>query len=76
MALDSARGLQAMHEAPGGAIVHYDIKPQQMMLDENGRVKINDLNMCHFPPTDDDGNACSFPAHASKPGMLRVCVFS
>lgn len=73
MALDAARGLQAMHEASGGAIVHYDIKPQQMMLDENGRVKINDLNMCLFAPADEDGNTCAFPAPASPPGVC-VCV--
>lgn len=48
MALDAARGLQALHEAPGGPIVHFDLKPQQLMFDEHGRVKINDLNMARF----------------------------
>ncbi|CAM9415572.1 unnamed protein product [Ectocarpus sp. 12 AP-2014] len=71
MALDAARGLQALHEAPGGAIVHSDIKPQQLMLDEYGRVKINDLSMCRFPPTDVEGNTCPYPARACKSGPFR-----
>eukprot|EP00903_Cladosiphon_okamuranus_P005887 g5822.t1 len=52
LALDAARGLQALHEAPGGPIVHYDIKPEQMMLDKHGRIKINDLNTCQFADAD------------------------
>ena len=64
LALDAARGLQALHEAPGGPIVHYDIKPQQMMLDENGRVKINDLNTCQFVDADVNGNSCPFAMSA------------
>lgn len=75
MALDAARGLQAMHEAPGGAIVHFDIKPQQMMIDETGMVKINDLNMCRFAPTDANGNTCSFPSRASNPGGCGWVLF-
>ena len=68
MALDAARGLQALHEAPGGAIVHFDIKPQQLMLDKNGRIKINDLNMCRFVDADADGNSCAFESGASRVG--------
>ncbi|CAM9799268.1 unnamed protein product [Ectocarpus fasciculatus] len=71
MALDAARGLQALHEAPGGGIVHSDIKPHQLMLDEHGRVKINDLNMCTFPSADMDGNTCPYPASACNPGPFR-----
>lgn len=64
LALDAARGLQALHEAPGGPIVHYDIKPQQMMLDQNGRIKINDLNTCQFADADVNGNSCPFAMSA------------
>eukprot|EP00903_Cladosiphon_okamuranus_P005886 g5821.t1 len=71
MALDAARGLQALHEAPGGAIVHFDIKPQQLMLDSKGRVKINDLNMCRFVDADADGNTCAFESKASRVGPFR-----
>lgn len=68
MALDAARGLQALHEAPGGAIVHFDVKPEQMMLDGNGRIKINDLNMIYFADADVDGNTCPFDSLASRIG--------
>lgn len=69
LSLDTARGLQALHEAPGGAIVHYDLKPDQMMLDGNGTLKISDFNMCRFTDTDAEGKTCPFEAHASKAGV-------
>ena len=69
MALDAARGLQALHEAPGGPIVHLDIKPQQMMLDKDGRVRINDLNTCRFLDADTDGNSCPYAASAMGVGV-------
>lgn len=60
MALDAARGLQALHEAPGGPIVHADLQPRQLLLDENGVVKVNDLNRCRFMGRDAEGNYCPF----------------
>lgn len=60
LALDAARGLQALHEAPGGPIVHFDLKPQQLLLDQEGRLKINDLNMCRFMARDGRGDTCPF----------------
>ena len=68
MSLDAARGLQALHEASGGAIVHFDLKPQQFMLDDSGTLKINDLNMCWFTSLDAEGNSCSKKSRASRPG--------
>ena len=75
-ALDLARGLQALHEAPGGPIVHFDIKPQQMMLDAGGKLRINDLNLVRFPDADKDGNSCPFKCGASGVGecwQVRMC---
>lgn len=74
MALDAARGLQALHEAPGGPIVHFDLKPQQLLLDTAGTVKVNDLNMCRFmssaPVT---GETCPFSTpHAAQPRRWRA----
>lgn len=69
IARDAARGLQGLHEVPGGAVVHFDLKPHQLMLGVNGMVKINDLNMCRFTGMDEDGNTCPFTeSHASRPG--------
>lgn len=68
MALDAARGLQALHEATGGPIVHFDMKPQQLLMTEDGRVKVNDLNSARFLSTTDSGDSCPFTSgHPSKP---------
>ena len=74
IARDAARGLQGLHEVPGGAVVHFDLKPHQLMLGVNGIAKINDLNMCRFTGIDDDGDTCPFTeSHASRPGTY-VCM--
>lgn len=72
IARDAARGLQGLHEVPGGAVVHFDLKPHQLMIGVNGMVKINDLNMCRFTGIDEDGETCPFTeSHASRPGALH-----
>lgn len=68
MAADIARGMRALHEAPGGPIVHFDFKPQQVLITEDGRAKINDLNMAHFLAADADGDPCPFRAR----GIVRI----
>lgn len=60
MALDAARGLQALHEASASPIVHFDLKPQQLLMDETGRVLVNDLNMAQFLDVNENGGACPF----------------
>lgn len=60
MALDAARGLQALHEVPEGPVVHADLQPRQLMRDEQGVVKLNDLNRCRFMGRDAAGNPCPF----------------
>ena len=60
MALDAARGLQALHEASKSPIVHFDVKPQQLLMDETGRVLVNDLNMAQFMDVGANGLACPF----------------
>ena len=44
MALETAQGIQALHTLPDGAMVHADLQPRQMLLDDNGTVLVNDLN--------------------------------
>ncbi|CAM9106403.1 unnamed protein product [Pylaiella littoralis] len=60
MALEAARGLQALHEMPGGPVVHADLQPRQLLLDKSGTVKVNDLNRCRFMGRDADGKPCPF----------------
>ncbi|CAN0117306.1 unnamed protein product [Ectocarpus fasciculatus] len=60
MALQAARGIQALHEMPGGPVVHADLQPRQLLLDEDGVVKVNDLNRCRFMARDSSGEPCPF----------------
>lgn len=60
MALEAARGLQALHEIPGGPVVHADLQPRQLLMDEHGTVKVNDLNRCRFMGRDAEGKPCPF----------------
>lgn len=60
MALDAARGLRAIHEIPGGPVVHADLQPRQLLLNEKGVVKLNDLNRCRFMGKDQAGLPCPF----------------
>ncbi|CAM9237457.1 unnamed protein product [Hapterophycus canaliculatus] len=69
MALDAARGIDALHRS---STIHFDIKPQQMMLDAEGRLRINDLNMCRFIDADVDGNTCRFASSACRVGPWRA----
>jgi hypothetical protein len=48
MALDVARGMQALHEIPGGPIIHADVAAKQFLVTPTGRVKVNDFNRCRF----------------------------
>lgn len=78
MALDATRGLQALHEAAGGVIIHFDIKPHQLMLDEEGRVKLTDFNLCKFLDIDAEGNACPLLKMSRSKGVggctVNLCV--
>ncbi|GAX14846.1 hypothetical protein FisN_29Lh055 [Fistulifera solaris] len=48
LALGAARGLAALHEIPGGPIIHVDLGARQFLVGEDGNVKINDFNRCRF----------------------------
>ena len=49
LALDMVRGVQAIHEIPGGPIVHADLQAKQFLISrQTGTVKINDFNRCRF----------------------------
>ncbi|CAM9848362.1 unnamed protein product [Scytosiphon promiscuus] len=67
-ALDAARGLQALHEIVGG--IHFDLKPQQLLIDDTGRVKMNDFNTVHLTRPDETGTSCV--AHGGCPPELIV----
>lgn len=60
--------LQALHEIVGG--IHFDLKPQQLLVDELGRVKMNDFNTVHLTRPDETGRACV--AHGGCPAEIIV----
>jgi hypothetical protein len=59
LALDVARGLEAIHSIPGGPIIHADIQSEQFLVTSDGTVKLNDFNRCRFMPTNNiTGRPC------------------
>ena len=50
LALDAARSIQALHEVPGGPIMHADIQAKQFLFDPKKGILINDFNRCRFLP--------------------------
>lgn len=48
MAVDIARGTEVIHNIRGGPYHHADIAIDQYMMDENGRVLLNDFNRGKF----------------------------
>ncbi|CAN0149692.1 unnamed protein product, partial [Ectocarpus sp. 12 AP-2014] len=64
MALDAARGLQALHEIAGS--IHVDLKPQQLLIDDDGRVMLNDFNSAHIMSISQAGDGTACPAQSTK----------
>jgi Protein kinase domain len=81
LALGIARGVAALHQVPGGPIVHADIADKQYLIDEKGQVKLNDFNRCRFmghydeeettsSSSSETNNKCTFRI-PSAPGRHR-----
>jgi serine/threonine protein kinase len=71
LALQAARAVRALHELPGGPIVHADLQPRQYLVKDDGTVKLNDFNRCRFMGHRYDTGACC-PLHIpSAPGKWR-----
>lgn len=66
MALDAARGLQAIHEASIAPIVQFDMKPHQLLVAEDGRVMLNDFNAAQFMGTRPSGAPCPMQRSAAQ----------
>mmetsp|Transcript_17272 Transcript_17272/g.25352 ORF Transcript_17272/g.25352 Transcript_17272/m.25352 type:complete len:724 (+) Transcript_17272:457-2628(+) len=72
LALDTFRGLSALHNVTDGPVVHADIQAKQFLVDERtGTVKINDFNRCRFMKQDVDTNASCPVRIPTSPGKNR-----
>ena len=83
MSLDIAKGIELLHNIPGGPYHHTDIRDDQFMIDQYGNVLINDFNRGKFQPyffpkydynltnIDNIVEKCNFCPHSSS-GNLRA----
>ncbi|CAM9653793.1 unnamed protein product, partial [Ectocarpus fasciculatus] len=92
MSLDAVRGLQALHEVVGGPIVHFNLKPPQILVTGIGHVKLNDFNVAWFMSRGPDGKPCPFNMgyehrgqnspwrspeyHARKPMTEKIYIYT
>ncbi|RWR92188.1 putative LRR receptor-like serine/threonine-protein kinase [Cinnamomum micranthum f. kanehirae] len=49
IAVDIAEGLAYLHEFPDGAVVHRDVKPTNILLNESGSAKLSDFGVSQDP---------------------------
>lgn len=54
IALGTARGIQYLHEGCDVCILHFDIKPHNILLDANFNPKVADFGLAKFYPKDND----------------------
>lgn len=53
IAISMAESLANLHNFKGGAIVHADVNIEQWLLDDHGRLKLNDFNLAEILPWND-----------------------
>jgi serine/threonine protein kinase len=71
LAFQVAHGLAALHNIPGGPIVHADIQAKQFLIDPVLGVRLNDFNRCRFVTrTSETHEPCPFKI-PSAPGSNR-----
>ena len=72
LALDAARSVQALHEVPGGPIIHADIQAKQFLFDPTKGLLLNDFNRCRFLPRNQKtGGVCKIKI-PQAPGKNRA----
>ena len=71
LALEAAKGVAALHAFSGGPIIHADLQATQFLVDNQGRIKLNDFNRCRFRPRSNaTGELCKIKI-PSSPGLSR-----
>jgi Tol biopolymer transport system component len=73
-ALQITRGLAAAHER---GVVHRDMKPENLFITKDGRVKILDFGLAklmHSPAGDREASGPAYPVVQTNPGMVMGTV--
>ena len=86
IALDSARGLEYIHEHTVPVYIHRDIKSANILIDENFRAKVNRLNFPFYQILKCSNNnfkwntmyktALANPHHVEKPLYIKITLLS
>jgi hypothetical protein len=74
IALDVCRGMSYLHGCTP-PLIHRDLKPHNLLVDENWRVKVCDFGLSKFIENKNDMTACGTPAYAA-PEVLRNADYS
>ncbi|XP_058001044.1 rust resistance kinase Lr10 [Hevea brasiliensis] len=73
ISLGVARGIEYLHRGCDMQILHFDIKPHNILLDENFTPKISDFGIAKFYPT--KGSIPSLTAAGGTPGYIAPEIF-
>lgn len=68
LALDAARGVKELHEVPGGPFAHTDIQTRQLLINDQGRLLLNDFNRMKYT------GPCLLPGQSHNKCLFRTPV--
>ncbi|XP_057996152.1 rust resistance kinase Lr10 isoform X1 [Hevea brasiliensis] len=73
ISLDIARGIEYLHRGCSVQILHFDIKPHNILLDEKFKAKVSDFGLAKLYPT--ENSIVSLPAPRGTMGYMAPELF-
>lgn len=67
IALGTARGMQYLHEECQHSIIHYNLRPENILLDEDFNAKVSDFGILRLASGSPDGNMRSASSTLREP---------